>query len=134
MSSLPCGLSSSCSEQGPLSRYGVQASHVVAHGPWGAQASVVVAHGLSCSLVCGIFQNQGSNQCLLHWQADSYPLDHQGSPRLHLLKERISRNLGNYLKTTLRFFPVSQKTYLVLPSTLTFHDLPSIEELYYSRQ
>ena len=37
----------------------------------GAQASVVVAHGLSCSAACGIFLDQGSNPCLLHWQADS---------------------------------------------------------------
>ena len=33
--------------------------------------SVVVAHGPSCSVACGIFPDQGSNRCLLHWQADS---------------------------------------------------------------
>ena len=33
--------------------------------------SVVVAHGLSCSVACGIFPDQGSNLCPLHWQADS---------------------------------------------------------------
>ena len=38
--------------------------------------SVAVAHGLSCSLACGIFLDQGSNLCLLHWQADSLPLSH----------------------------------------------------------
>ena len=37
----------------------------------GAQASVVVAHGLSCSAACGIFPDQGSSLCPLHWQADS---------------------------------------------------------------
>ena len=42
--------------------------------------SVVVAHGLSCSMACGIFPDQGSNPCPLHWQADSQPLCHQGSP------------------------------------------------------
>ena len=42
--------------------------------------SVVVAHGLSCSVACGIFPDQGSNPCPLHWQADSQPLCHQGSP------------------------------------------------------
>ena len=42
--------------------------------------SVVVAHGLSCSMACGIFPDQGSNPCPLHWQADSQPLRHQGSP------------------------------------------------------
>ena len=44
--------------------------------------SVVVAHGPSCSAACGIFPDQGSNPCPLHWQADSQPLCHQGSPRL----------------------------------------------------
>ena len=42
--------------------------------------SVVVAHGPSCSTACGIFPDQGSNPCPLHWQADSQPLHHQGSP------------------------------------------------------
>ena len=42
--------------------------------------SVVVAHGPSCSAACGIFPDQGSNPCPLHWQADSQPLLHQGSP------------------------------------------------------
>ena len=42
--------------------------------------SVVVAHGPSCSASCGIFPDQGSNPCPLHWQADSQPLRHQGSP------------------------------------------------------
>ena len=44
--------------------------------------SVVVAHGPSCSAACGIFPDQGSNPCPLHWQADSQPLRHQGSPQL----------------------------------------------------
>ena len=42
--------------------------------------SVIVAHGPSCSTACGIFPDQGSNPCPLHWQADSQPLRHQGSP------------------------------------------------------
>ena len=42
--------------------------------------SVVVAHGPSCSVALGIFPDQGSNPCPLHWQADSQPLRHQGSP------------------------------------------------------
>ena len=31
-------------------------------------------------LLQGIFPSQGSNLCLLHWQVDSLPLSHQGSP------------------------------------------------------
>ena len=42
--------------------------------------SAIVAHGPSCSAACGIFPDQGSNPCALHWQADSQPLRHQGSP------------------------------------------------------
>ena len=42
--------------------------------------SVVGAHGPSCSAACRIFPDQGSNPCPLHWQADSQPLRHQGSP------------------------------------------------------
>ena len=48
--------------------------------------SVVVAHWLSCSVACGIFPDQGSNPCPLHWQADSQPLHHQGSPQSFLKK------------------------------------------------
>ena len=43
--------------------------------------SVVVAHGLSCSMACGIFPDQGSNSCLLHWHMNSLPLSHQESPK-----------------------------------------------------
>ena len=50
----------------------------------GLVGSVVVVHGLSCSAACRIFLDQGSNPCFLHWQADSYPLHHQGSPVLGL--------------------------------------------------
>ena len=44
--------------------------------------SAGVVHGPSCSAACGIFPDQGSNPCPLHWQADSQPLRHQGSPVL----------------------------------------------------
>ena len=53
--------------------------------------SVVVAHGPSCSAACGIFPDQGSNPCPLHWQADSQPLRHQGSPR-HCIFKIVYRN------------------------------------------
>ena len=48
--------------------------------------SVIMAHGPSCSAACGIFPDQGSNPCPLHWQADSQPLCHQGSPENTSLK------------------------------------------------
>ena len=84
-----------CSERvfhcGGFSRCGARAL--------GTRASVVVArglsscgfpalehrlsscvHGLSCSAACGIFPDQGSNPCPLHWQVDFQPLCHKGSP------------------------------------------------------
>ena len=75
---------SSCGKRGPL--------FIAVHGPLTIAASlvgstgsrragsVIMAHGLSCSVACGILPDQGSNPCPLHWQADSQPLRHQGSP------------------------------------------------------
>ena len=39
-------------------------------------------HRLSCSMACEIVPDQGSNLCPLCWQMDSYPLHHQGSPKI----------------------------------------------------
>ena len=74
---------SSCGKRGPL--------FIAVRGPLTIAASlrstgsrragsVIVAHRPSCSAACGIFPDQGSNPCPLHWQADSQPLRHQGSP------------------------------------------------------
>ena len=43
-------------------------------------SSLLVACGLSCSEACGISPDRELNPCPLHWQVDSYPLCHQGSP------------------------------------------------------
>ena len=40
---------------------------------------IVVAHEFICSAACEIFPDQGLNPCLLHWQAYTLPLNHQGS-------------------------------------------------------
>ena len=58
--------------------------------------SVAVAHGPSCSAACGIFPDQGSNPCPLHWQADSQPLRHQGSPMADI-SSNISLSCSLYL-------------------------------------
>ena len=50
---------------------GIRASVVVARGLH-STGSLVVVHGVSCSAARGIFPNQGSNPCPLHWQADSF--------------------------------------------------------------
>ena len=40
---------------------------------------------MSCHfLLRGIFLTQGLNPCLLHWQGDSLPLSHQGSPSIRI--------------------------------------------------
>ena len=52
--------------------------------------SVIVAHGPSCSVARGIFPDQGSNPCPLHWQADSQSLRHQGSPDLLFNRTTLS--------------------------------------------
>ena len=101
-SSLGCRLFTSCGELGLLFMvvHGLLiavSSLAVEHGLEGPQASlvatrrlnncsswalehvrsVVVAHRPSCSIACGIFQAQGLNLCLLHWQVDFVPLRHQ---------------------------------------------------------
>ena len=70
--------------------------------------SVIVAHGPSCSAACGIFPDQGSNPCPLHWQADSQPLLHQGSPSSMIFDKciqcattRIKTVIVNFLPSTL---------------------------------
>ena len=65
----------SCSERGLLfvAVHGLLtavASLVAEHRLY-SEGSVVVVHGLSCSAARGIFLDQGSNPCPLHWQADS---------------------------------------------------------------
>ena len=43
--------------------------------------SIVVAYRLlHCSTACGIFPGQGSNPCLLNWQADFFTTERPGSP------------------------------------------------------
>ena len=42
---------------------------------------VAIGNGVGCHfLPQGIFPIQGLNLYLLHWQVDSLPLSHQGSP------------------------------------------------------
>ena len=83
------GFCSSWSKQGLLSSCGAQASHCGVFSCCGAQTlgcavfsscgswvlehwlSSTCVHGLSCSVARGIFPDQGSNLCLLHWQVDS---------------------------------------------------------------
>ena len=82
------------------------------------KASVAAAHGPSCSAARGIFLNQGSETCLLHWQADSLPLTHLwASPFLHLVfPELLPRHHHKFLI----FF---------LPSDLPLGNTPPLSSL-----
>ena len=60
-----------------------------------------MAHGLSCSAACGIFPDQGSNPCPLHWQEDSQPLHHQGSPEKECFALSFSVELRSQIQLTL---------------------------------
>ena len=76
--------------------------------------SVVAAHGLSRSAACGILPDQGPNPCPLHWQADSQPLRHQGSPEKNFFKvkkkkKRTDRTLGQMVKAKLYRQNLTQK-------------------------
>ena len=77
---------SGCGERGPLLIALRGPLTIVASPAWSTGSrcagSVVVAHGPSRSAACGILPDQGSNPRPLHWQADSQPLYHQGSPPL----------------------------------------------------
>ena len=55
-------------------------SVAVTCGLWNA-GLMVLEHS---STPCGIFLDQGSNPCVLNWQADFLPLSHQGSPTICL--------------------------------------------------
>ena len=84
-SSLLCGLLSSSGATLVATRGLLIAMVSLVAERWGERASIVVVRGLSCSSVCGTFPDQGSNLCLLHWQAVSLPLSHQGSPSYWVL-------------------------------------------------
>ena len=86
----------SCGKRGPL--------FIAVRGPLTIAASLVAEHRLqtrrlsSCGsraqLLRGILPDQGSNPCPLHWQADSQPLHHQGSP----WSSRFYIALGQWLR------------------------------------
>ena len=99
----------SCGERGLLSSCGVQASHCggfscgawslgyAGFSSWDAWALEhrLSSWGTRAQLLCtyGIFPNQGLNPCLLHYQVDSLPLRHQGSPCVVLFYHSLSCNV-----------------------------------------
>ena len=65
-----------------LSAHGLQRLQLMGSG--------VVALGLSLPMACGIFPDQGSDTCPLHWQVDHYSLHHQGNPQLLKINKSAS--------------------------------------------
>ena len=75
--------------------YGAWATLAVACG-LGSCAWRALEHRLSYSKACGIFLDQGSNPCLLPWQADSLLLSHQGNQEnqeVQILNHWISKEV-----------------------------------------
>ena len=57
----------------------------------------------------GNLPNQGSDLCLLHWQVDSFPLSHQGSPCLSISLSSVAQlclTLCNPMDCSTPGFPV----------------------------
>ena len=77
--------SSSCGKRGPLP---IAASPVAEHRLQMRRLSNR-GSGPSCSAACGILPDQGSNPCPLHWQADSQPLRHKGSPKVFIFNADV---------------------------------------------
>ena len=89
------GLCSSCSRGGLLSSCGAPHCGGFSGGAQalGCAGSGAVSQRPHCSVTCGILPDQGSNLCLLHWQADSLPLSHQGNPSLQSFTKELSVSL-----------------------------------------
>ena len=79
---------------------GAQASGVAVQGlsscssRLSGMGSVVVAQGFSCSEACGNLPDQRSKMGPLHWQADSYPLHHQESPKKCIFLNKFETRSG----------------------------------------
>ena len=68
-----------------------------------------MAKGLSCSAACGILLDEGLNPYFQHWQADSLPLSHQGSPGrfLEISLNEITGSEKYFLKHFDSFFQIA---------------------------
>ena len=81
-----------------------------------------LGHGLGCPTACGNFPDQGSNLCPLHWQTDSQPLDHQGSPVIVIGHLGLRIRFGDLLGCTVyRNMPASKGDTGSIPGLERFH-------------
>ena len=91
-------------------RFLLAVASFVAEHRLGCMDSGVEAHWLSCPVARGILLDQGLNPCLLHWQADSYPLYHQGSPQLPF--KDISQKPAHSISLSLNLISKSMFSYI----------------------
>ena len=75
--------------------------------------SAIVAHGPSRSAARGILPDRGPNPCPLHWQADSQPLRHQGSPWIPFISFSSLTAVSKTSKTMLNNSGESEQPCLV---------------------
>ena len=72
-----------------LQPHGLQGARLLC--PWDSPGKNT---GVACHFFLqGIFPAQRSNPCLLHWQVDSLPLSHPGSPSVILIDSQIIPSL-----------------------------------------
>ena len=92
-----------------------------------------MAHGPSCSVACGIFPDQGSNPCPLHWQVDSYHCTTREVPILAFiiaffftfLRSLFLHSASNYCLVSFHFTLQDSHAYF-LQSTSSAHKLPQL--------
>ena len=87
----------------------------------GARASAVVTRGPSCSAACWIFPDRSLNPCALHWQVDSQPLCHQGSPE----RKKLTYPLQSLAGTRTTSSPFSIKEAWGFPGGAVVESLPA---------
>ena len=75
--------------------------------------SAIVAHGPSRSAARGILPDRGPNPCPLHWQTDSQPLRHQGSPWIPFISFSSLTAVSKTSKTMLNNSGESEQPCLV---------------------
>ena len=66
-------------------------------------------------MACGIFLDRGLSPCLLHWQMDSLPVSHQGSPLNSVFEEHKFLIL---IRSNLYIFPSVYCVFVVIAKNL----------------
>ena len=80
---------------------------------------------------CGIFLDQGLNPCPLHWQVDSHPLDHQGSPGNPFLKCKVSQILDDGDRLNKKKIPLGPtKAWQLAKLGIWTNNLPPLRKCY----